>query len=92
MTGPDAAEQRIRVLEAEVARLSRLVEGYRRLHPRLIAQAGIARLEAQGIAAKPIGCAGMHPDGWVCDLMHGHGGYHTHGESGATGRRVWRDA
>lgn len=78
-------------LRGEARRLAALVEGYRRIHPRLIAQAANARLEAAGLQPKEIRCPSMHPAGWVCDLMAGHTSYHHHESGQGSARRVWGD-
>lgn len=49
-----------------------LVESYRLLVPRLIAQAEDARREAAGMAPKPRRCESASASGMVCELAAGH--------------------
>lgn len=56
-----------------------LIDSYRTLTPRLIAQTDNARREAQGRRPRPVDCTETHPTReLVCLREGGHSGCHSH--------------
>lgn len=79
--------RRIATLNAANAELTRTLESYRLLVPRLIGQAENAHREAQGLKPKPAGCPSVSMSGKLCDLLARHDGWHVHDGDG--GRHAW---